>query len=138
MTRGAHLGVEGKGKASHWRLTEVSWFESKEERFPTRDYERWDGVLYDPDKNRNLSGSVGQGVRSCRTLVSGPVGQSSLKVSGSVGHKKAERCPVLSDISSSTILGGGGGSQKANTEPPTVDCSKPPQVDHRAELGERP
>ena len=52
MTRGAYLGVEGKGKAPHWRLTELAWFENKEERFPTRDYDRWDGVLYDPEKNK--------------------------------------------------------------------------------------
>jgi hypothetical protein len=113
MTRGAYLGVEGKGKAPHWRLTELAWFENKEERFPTRDYDRWDGVLYDSGKNKTLSGSVGQGVRSCRTLVSGPVGQSAPELSGSVGHKDAKKCPVLSDISSSTILGGVGGSGKA-------------------------
>jgi Helix-turn-helix domain len=113
MTRGAYLGVEGKGKAPHWRLTELAWFENKEERFPTRDYDRWDGVLYDPKKNKTLSGPVGRGVRSCRTLVSGPIGHLTPEVSGPVGHKNAKKCPTRQDISSSTILGGVGGSGKA-------------------------
>jgi DNA-binding transcriptional MocR family regulator len=81
MTRGAYLGLEGKGKAPHWRLTELCWFENKEENFPTRDYDRWDGVLYDSETNKpphkTLSGPVGQGVRFGRTVVSGPVGQST-------------------------------------------------------------
>jgi DNA-binding transcriptional regulator YhcF (GntR family) len=34
MTRGAYLGVEGKGKAPHWRLTELAWFENKEDSQP--------------------------------------------------------------------------------------------------------
>jgi hypothetical protein len=46
------LGVDGEGKAPHWRLTELGntskasadgLFEA-----PGRDYLRWDGVLFDP------------------------------------------------------------------------------------------
>jgi len=35
-------GVEGRGKAPHYRLTEC-WYAGQK---PTRDFEGWDGVLY--------------------------------------------------------------------------------------------
>jgi len=40
------LGVEGKALAPHWRLTEVPFAGA----LPTRDFEKWDGVLFDPKK----------------------------------------------------------------------------------------
>jgi hypothetical protein len=36
------LGVEGKGKAPHWRLTDVCYAGQA----PTRDFEHWDGISY--------------------------------------------------------------------------------------------
>ena len=46
------LGVDGKGKAPHWRLTELGNTSraSADGVFdpPSRDYLRWDGVLFDP------------------------------------------------------------------------------------------
>ena len=46
------LGVDGKGKAPHWRLTELgnTGRASADGVFdpPSRDYLRWDGVLFDP------------------------------------------------------------------------------------------
>jgi hypothetical protein len=46
------LGVDGKGKAPHWRLTELgnSGRASADGMFdpPSRDYLHWDGVLFDP------------------------------------------------------------------------------------------
>jgi hypothetical protein len=46
------LGVDGKGRAPHWRLTELGNTSkaSADGVFdpPSRDYLRWDGVLFDP------------------------------------------------------------------------------------------
>jgi hypothetical protein len=46
-TAGACLGVDGDGIAAHWRLTECPSFNAKGTHIaPTRDFERWDGVLF--------------------------------------------------------------------------------------------
>lgn len=52
MTTGGCLGVDGEGVAPHWRLTECSTFDAKGNHIAaTRDFERWDGVLFDdPEK----------------------------------------------------------------------------------------
>jgi hypothetical protein len=46
VVRGAHLGVEGVGKATLYRLTDRA-FAGKP---ATREFEAWDGVLFDPEK----------------------------------------------------------------------------------------
>jgi hypothetical protein len=45
-TAEGHLGVDGDGAAPHWRLTECVC----DAKAPTRDFEKWDGVLFDPKK----------------------------------------------------------------------------------------
>jgi hypothetical protein len=47
MVSPGHLGVEGRGKAPHWRLTE-EWYLGEP---PTRDYLRWDGVVFHEQKS---------------------------------------------------------------------------------------
>jgi hypothetical protein len=42
MTTGGCLGVEGVGKAPHWRLTEVGHMKE----LPTKDFLRWDGTKF--------------------------------------------------------------------------------------------
>ncbi len=42
MVRPGHLGVEGRGKAPCWRLTESPYLGEK----PTRDFDRWDGTPF--------------------------------------------------------------------------------------------
>lgn len=42
QTAAGHLGVDGKGKAPHWRLTEVGYTTDP----PTRDFLRWDGLRF--------------------------------------------------------------------------------------------
>jgi hypothetical protein len=42
MTKGGSLGVEGKGKAPHWRLTELGYMNE----FPTRDFALWTGEKF--------------------------------------------------------------------------------------------
>jgi hypothetical protein len=47
MVSPGHLGVEGHGKAPHWRLTE-EWYLGEP---PTRDYQRWDGQKFQEQKS---------------------------------------------------------------------------------------
>jgi hypothetical protein len=47
MISAGHLGVEGKGKAPHWRLTEEHYLGQP----PTRDFLRWDGVIFHEQKS---------------------------------------------------------------------------------------
>jgi hypothetical protein len=42
MTKGGSLGVNGMGKAPHWRLTECAC----DKDLPTKDYLRWNGAKY--------------------------------------------------------------------------------------------
>ena len=49
------LGVEGKGKAPHWRLTELGHVAGSGTEFPSKEYIRWDGVLFDPSQYRRSS-----------------------------------------------------------------------------------
>lgn len=46
--KGAHLGVEGVGKAALYRLTARPYGNLG----ATRDYEKWDGTLFDPPRRR--------------------------------------------------------------------------------------
>jgi hypothetical protein len=48
MTRQGALGLEGKGKASHWRLTEVACMNDP----PTRDFTNWNGVPFGGKKRK--------------------------------------------------------------------------------------
>jgi hypothetical protein len=42
MTRPGYLGLDGKGLAPHWRLTEVGYMNDP----PTRDFLKWDGTKF--------------------------------------------------------------------------------------------
>jgi hypothetical protein len=53
LHRHGSLGVEGKGKAPQWRLTEKSAPPPGE--LATRDYLRWDGVLFEPKRRPHSS-----------------------------------------------------------------------------------
>ena len=46
------LGVDGMGKAPHWRLTELGHVATVNGALPTKEYLRWDGVLFDPKQYR--------------------------------------------------------------------------------------
>ena len=48
MKEPGYLGVDGKGKAPHWRLTELSYLGQP----ATRDFERWDGIKFVDQKTR--------------------------------------------------------------------------------------
>src|SRR5207249_228164 len=48
QTAAGCLGLDGKGKAPHWRLTELGYMHEP----PTRDFLRWNGVKFRPRKIR--------------------------------------------------------------------------------------
>jgi hypothetical protein len=49
QTEGACLGVDGKGKAPHWRITDMPTRNgSGELDAATKDFLHWDGVLFEP------------------------------------------------------------------------------------------
>jgi hypothetical protein len=62
MTRGGSLGVEGRDRAPHWRLTELGYMND----LPTRDFERWKWPKVQRSKNKTpcafpLTRSAGKG-----------------------------------------------------------------------------
>jgi hypothetical protein len=98
ITSGACLGVDGRGKAPHWRLTEVGYMAEP----PTRDFLRWDGTPFPTSKNKSPSEKFGHSVRKTRTVLSEKPGQSTTEVSEEVGHRSGKACPKNPDITSLT------------------------------------
>jgi hypothetical protein len=104
LTEPGCLGVNGKGKAPHWRLTELGYMRDP----PTRDFMGWDGVIFREEKSSKYYLRKKQNpVRSRRTVcpvtsdipLSRPTGQSVDELSGPTGHTDGDACPVPSDIS---------------------------------------
>jgi hypothetical protein len=58
QTQGGSLGIDGRGKAPHWRLTELPHLGEP----PTRDFERWDGRKFVDQKTKPRAGNGARGV----------------------------------------------------------------------------
>jgi hypothetical protein len=56
QTKGGSLGLNGKGTAPHWRLTELGTRVGGELENPTNDFLRWDGTPFE-DKTRPRKGA---------------------------------------------------------------------------------
>jgi hypothetical protein len=71
------LGVEGKGQAPRWRLTELGYMREP----PTRDYQRWDGTAFvDQIKSRARKAARGvQGIWHGPVQVNRPLNGSSVQ-----------------------------------------------------------
>jgi hypothetical protein len=67
-TTGSYLGVDGKGLAPHYRLTECFC----DGKAATRDYERWDGTLFVDPGYKKLGRKKQNPVRLCRASDGGP------------------------------------------------------------------
>jgi hypothetical protein len=62
MTTGPCLGVDGEGLAPHWQLTECPTFDGKGTHIaPTRDFERWDGTLFDDPGRKKTESRIPKG-----------------------------------------------------------------------------
>jgi hypothetical protein len=54
--QGAHLGIDGEGKAARYRMTD-RWYAGKE---PTYDFQNWDGVIFEPKKRKASAAKIAQ------------------------------------------------------------------------------
>jgi len=84
LSQPGYLGVEGKGKAPRWRLTELGYMRD----LPTRDYERWDGTAFVDKKSR--AGKTARGVAETpHTSVreNGPTGRETVRSNAHRGNE---------------------------------------------------
>jgi hypothetical protein len=81
------LGVDGKGKAPHWRRTD-EWYHDES---PTRDFHRWDGTAFHEQKRRKKQNPVPK-IRDTLSLKTGT--PASLKT----GTPTARTVPKKRDI----------------------------------------
>src|SRR5208337_94847 len=78
MTAPGYLGLEGKGRAPHWRLTEVSYMRGTSskgmEDMPTMDFLRWDGSKFKRPLrwSRKTESRYGNAERSATEMLSAP------------------------------------------------------------------
>jgi hypothetical protein len=98
MTEPGCLGVGGKGKAPHWRLTELGYMSDP----PTRDFLRWDGEVFHYQKNRIPSRHADRLSRQSGHTTVPPGGQLAPELSRQSGHTADPPCPARADISSLT------------------------------------
>jgi len=59
VTQPGCLGIEGRGKAPRWRLTELGY----QRELPTRDFLRWNGVKFQPPKSKPRAGKPARGAQ---------------------------------------------------------------------------
>ncbi len=99
MTEPGCLGVNGRGKAPHWRLTELGYMGDP----PTRDFRRWDGAVFQYEKKQK---PVRPQRTDCPARADIPLsvqsGQLAPGLSGQGGHIADPSCPFRADISSLT------------------------------------
>jgi hypothetical protein len=65
QTKGGSLGLNGKGTAPHWRLTECGYMNDP----PTRDFLRWNGQTFTDVKRRTWQKRKNPVAESCNTLL---------------------------------------------------------------------
>ena len=104
MTEHGCLGVEGKGKAPHWRLTELGYMHDP----PTKEFMKWDGELfheqkspkYYPRKKQNPVPSDGTECTAGRNIpVYRQTEQSGQEVYRRTVHTDEQACTVQRHIS---------------------------------------
>jgi hypothetical protein len=87
QTRGGSLGVDGKGKAPHWRLTECGYMRDD----PTRDFMKWDGTPFkDAVRRRSKKQNPVTEIRNAplRKLVTPPLRKSVTPIGTSVTENR--------------------------------------------------
>jgi hypothetical protein len=107
MTNPGCLGVEGRGKAPHYRLTELGYMTDP----PTRDFMQWSGELFHEQKSpkhylkkQKPVPSDGTGCRAGRYIpLSRLTGHSGAKLSRRTVHTADLACTAGRDISRVTI-----------------------------------
>jgi hypothetical protein len=130
------LGVDSKGKAPHWRLTELGTIPKATAdglpELPTRDFLKWDGTKFRAPcrcskppiwERRKIESRPVDGTH-CPVVGDTPVpwtGHPKAKVSRGVGHREDADCPVVEDITSLTTTAApsppGDGGSSLTVEP---------------------
>jgi hypothetical protein len=87
QTKGASLGVDGKGKSPHWRITDLPTRNADGGLDPgTRDFLRWDGVLFErhvrPSRRWNARKEAALKKQNPGRHVGATVGGTSVPVPG--------------------------------------------------------
>ena len=132
MTEPGCLGFNGKGKAPHWRLTELGYMGDP----PTRDFMRWDGTVFCRPKKQN---PVRPGRTDCTAGADIPLygrtGQSPAKVYGPAVHTDVPSCTAERDISRLTTRGSGtrsapphGAVASVRPAPAKLEASRSPRT----------
>jgi hypothetical protein len=100
MTSGSCLGVDGKGKAPHWRLTELGYMHDP----PTREFNRWNGTPFRYLEKQNPVRKFQTGCpKNPDITLSEKPGHLGGQLSEKSGHTNGGACPENSDISRLTI-----------------------------------
>ena len=86
MTQAGCLGVDGKRKAPHWRITEANWPKGSTWMLPTKDYLKWDGVVFEDDRGAALRARKNAGPK-----IQNPGPQSRARVAREVGPGLARK-----------------------------------------------
>ncbi len=90
------LGVDGRGKAPHWRLTELGYMKD----LPTRDFERWEGKKFQPQKTESRAGNPARCVpEMAHTPVPEMAHTKRNKCAGNGAHTAAQGVPEMEHIS---------------------------------------
>jgi|SoiMethySBSTD1v2_1073268.scaffolds.fasta_scaffold18340_9 hypothetical protein len=90
MTKGGSLGVNGKGTAPHWRLTELGYMND----LPTKDFLKWDGTEFkDQPRPRRKQNPVAENRNT------------SLRESATLRLRKAATLPARTVAGSRNMVG---------------------------------
>jgi hypothetical protein len=91
MTEAGCLGLEGRGKAPHWRLTELGYMTNP----PTRDFMRWDGTIFqDAKKQKPVRPNRTDCPTGPDTPLSDQTGHLVAELSDRTGHTDVPACPT--------------------------------------------
>ena len=134
MTAPGYLGLEGKGRAPHWRLTEVSYMRGTSskgmEDMPTMDFLRWDGSKFKRPLrwSRKTESRYGNAERSATEMLSAPATEMlSSNGNNRYGNAEPRERPSATEMLSisSLPLGRGGWALSEGVAPdhPSPDIS---------------
>jgi hypothetical protein len=153
MTEPGCLGVDGKGKSPHWRLTEAEWPGGRNGNtwmLPTKDYLKWDGTKFRDNQKQNpgpgsearVAPEARPGLASEARPVQSETGPGSEAISGTkpgLGSEAISRQPLLWPLERTSAEEGGErsapeGSAVASEPPDWNALAYPPGAPSREEV----
>jgi hypothetical protein len=97
MVQGAHLGLAGTGKAARYRLTDSAYAGQA----PTYNFQNWDGVLFDPKKQKPVPKSKTHRPKKVDIRAESAKAEKGNKRLKKRDIRDAVECPKKVDITSS-------------------------------------